>query len=68
VKHLKPVCHGNVSKATEFDDIMCNVATIVNSLLDFLGGASPLFLYIGDKCILPQPNTSGTGGTGNTTA
>ena len=35
---------------------MCQVAVGLNAFLDFLGGSSPLLLFVEDKCDLPQPN------------
>lgn len=39
---------------------MCNIAVGVNVFLTFLGGTSPAFQYVEDKCDIPVANGAST--------
>ena len=47
--------------SAEWQEFVCAFAVAINSLLSFFGGASPLTLYVEDKCDIPQPNDGGEG-------
>lgn len=58
MKHLNPMTHALPGKAEQWMDVVCALAVTVNSLLQFFGGESPFFMYVEDKCDIPQPNTN----------
>ncbi len=59
VKHVKAISMRGSAKATATEDFICAMTAILNSLLGFFGGSSPLLLFIEDKCAIPTPNTGG---------
>jgi hypothetical protein len=65
VKHVRPICRCNVVAADQTQEFICRTMEMLNALLQFFGGASPVGLWIESKCAIPTPNPSG--GTGTTT-
>lgn len=51
--------------ADQTQEFICRTMEMINALLQFFGGASPVGLWIESKCAIPTPNPSG--GTGTTT-
>lgn len=56
MKHISKVSQLPVARAGEWEDLVCVIATIFNSVLGFFGGSSPIMSYIGSKCEIPTPN------------
>lgn len=56
MKHLARMTVTTPKPAAEWQEILCSVAVAFNAIMGFFGGASPLGLYIEDKCNIPQPN------------
>lgn len=56
MKHITPVTKSKVARAGQWEDFICVFAQVFNGLLTFFGGASPLMMFIDDKCYIPTPN------------
>lgn len=56
MKHIAPVTKTQVVKAGEWQDFVCMMAQVLNNILGFFGGASPLLSYVADKCTIPTAN------------
>ncbi len=57
VKHISTLTKCPVAKAGMWEDLICLFAQSFNAMLSFFGGASPLLLFVEDKCDIPTPNT-----------
>lgn len=53
MKHIVCVSKVEVEKADAWQDVVCNVAHILATLVESKGGSSPLVAWIDDKCDLP---------------
>ncbi len=56
MKHITPVTKSQVARAGRWEDFICVFAQAFNAMLGFLGGASPIWLYIEEKCDISEPN------------
>lgn len=56
MKHITVVTKPPVTRAAKWQEFVCIAAQTFNAILGFFGGASPLMLFIEDKCDLPTPN------------
>jgi hypothetical protein len=56
VKHIKSVSVSPVAQAAKWQEFVCILAQTFNAVLGFFGGASPLVMFLEDKCDLPTPN------------
>ncbi len=63
MKHFRVISNRAPRTAALWQEIVCQVAVGLNIFLEFLGGSSPILLFVEDKCDLPQPND----GTDDTT-
>ena len=55
MKHVRMILSKRPVHASWSDDV-CFIAFLINKLLTFMGGESPFFLFLEDKCHI---NTSG---------
>lgn len=58
MKHLTCLSQSPVTKAEQWEEIVCTVAQTFNTILGFFGGSSPLMQFIGDKCEVKPPSTT----------
>ncbi|MBI2431709.1 MAG: hypothetical protein HYV26_02430 [Candidatus Hydrogenedentes bacterium] len=61
MKHLTRISKQGPAQAATWQDSVCLVVTMLAEVLGFLGGESPILLYLDDKCTIPQPNDTGQG-------
>ncbi len=56
MRHLTSITKGAApARAAVWQDITCTVAFFLEDLLGSFGGQSPLLVFIGDKCHIPDP-------------
>lgn len=48
MKHIKPV--NRTSRATAFEDTVCQIVYVFNAVLGFFGGSSPVGQFVQAKC------------------
>ena len=63
MKHLNKITRIQPAPADGIQDFVCFAATALNSFLTLIGGALPATTFIGDKCIIPTANDTGTTNT-----
>lgn len=61
MKHVRMISSKRPVYASWSDDV-CFIAFLINKLLTFMGGESPFFLFLEDKCHI----TTNTGGNTQT--
>lgn len=63
MKHLTRITQSQPAPADALQDFLCFTAQALNSFLTIIGGTLPITSFIGEKCLIPEPNDTG----GNTT-
>lgn len=58
MKHVKVLSEGRPGKAAAWQDIICQIAEVINAVVAAFGGNAPFAAYIDGKCALPTPNPS----------
>lgn len=61
MRHIELMSRKSLHRANWFDDL-CFIAFLLNKLISFMGGQSPFFLFVEDKCHITTDNNS----SGNT--
>ena len=56
MKHVKKLSQARPVQAAAWQDILCELASVLNAVIAAFGGASPIAAYVDDKCALPTPN------------
>lgn len=64
MKHLTRITQSQPAPADALQDFLCFTAQALNSFLTIIGGTLPITTFIGEKCLIPTPNDSGTGTAG----
>ncbi|HPO15367.1 MAG TPA: hypothetical protein PLI09_18130 [Candidatus Hydrogenedentes bacterium] len=54
--HIKRLSSGTPKQGNAWQEFMCAFAVAINALLSAMGGSSPVFVFVEDKCDIPQPN------------
>lgn len=60
MKHLTRITQSQPAQADTLQDFLCFTAQALNSFLTIIGGALPITSYIGEKCLIPEANNSGS--------
>lgn len=60
MRHIGLMSRKSLVKANWFDDL-CFIAFMLNKLISFMGGQSPFFSFVEDKCHITTNNNSGSG-------
>lgn len=59
-QHIHRITSVN-TKATVFEDVLCQLAQVVSLILRAVGGAAPIADIAEEKCIFSPPPSSGGG-------
>jgi len=61
LKHIQRLSSGMPKRGNEWQEFLCTFAVAMNALLKALGGASPVFVFVEEKCDIPVPNNNTSG-------
>lgn len=56
MKHVQTISCKQPQKAAGWQDVLCELAPLLNAVLGAFGGSSPLLGYVDEKCEIPTPN------------
>lgn len=56
MKHIRLLGQSRPTRAAAWQDIVCEIASVINAVVAAFGGASPIAIYVDEKCAIPDPN------------
>ena len=60
MKHLTRITQAQPAQADTLQDFLCFTVQALNSFLTIIGGALPITSYLGEKCLIPTSNGTGS--------